>query len=110
MSRLKPLFGALMLALMLWTSGLAQAAEPVVCVPSAVEAPGHFDGDGDETPSDREPGVAHHHAGCSGHQIAAPAELPQMIPAPSSANAPRALSEARLSGHIPDRQLRPPIA
>ena len=110
MIRLKPIFGALMLVLMLWTGGLAHAAERAVCIPAAAETGGHYEGDDDQLPSDREQGVAHHHAGCSGHQLAAPAEQPAMIAKHVSGPAPLARSQRGLYGHDPDGRLRPPIA
>lgn len=110
MFRMKALFGALMLVLMLWTGGLAHAAERVVCIPATAEAAGHYEGDDDQLPSDREQGVAHHHTGCSGHQLAAPAEQPAIILNHSSGTVPLARNEAGLHDHDPDGQLRPPIA
>lgn len=34
---------------------------------------GHFDGDGDQVPSDTTKGYPHHHGGCHDHQLAQPA-------------------------------------
>lgn len=106
----KALIGALMLVLMLWTGGLAHAAERAVCIPAAADAAGHYEGDDDQRSSDRQQGFAHHHAGCSGHQFAAPAEQPATVVNPLSVKLPPVRSEASLNGHDPDGQLRPPIA
>jgi len=105
----KALIGALMLVLMLWAGGLAHAAERLDCIPATAESVGHYEGDSDQLPSDRDQGVAHHHTGCSGHQLAAPAEQPAMIVNHSS-KVMFARSDARPHGHDPDGQLRPPIA
>jgi len=106
----KTLIGALMLVLMLWAGGVAHAAERVDCIPATAEAAGHYEGDKDQLPSDRDQGVAHHHTGCSGHQLAAPAEQPRAVLHHSSATVPPARSEVILPGDDPDGQLRPPIA
>lgn len=106
----KTLIGAMMLVLMLWAGGLAHAAERVDCIPATAEAPGHYEGDDDQLPSDRDQGVVHHHAGCSGHQLAAPAGQPAIIFNHSTATVPLARSEAGPHDHDPDGQLRPPIA
>ena len=104
------LVGAMMLVLMLWTGGVAHAAKGFDCIPAAAEAPGHFDGDGDEVPSDRGEGVAHHHAGCSGHQLGTPGEGPAMVLGTSSDTAPFSWRESGVPGRGPDSLLRPPIA
>lgn len=106
----KALIGTLMLVLMVWTGGLAHAAEREMCMPATTEAAGHYEGDRDQRPSDREQGAAHHHSGCSGHQLAAPAQQPAMIAKLLSGPAPLAGSQAGLHGHDPDGRLRPPIA
>lgn len=106
----KALIGALMLVLMLWTGGLAHAAERIDCIPVTAEAAGHFEGDGDQLPSERDGGVAHHHTGCSGHQLAAPARVPE-APLFHSAEARMfPLDETGPPSREPDNRLRPPIA
>ena len=110
MRPLKTFLGAMMLVLMLWAGGVAHAAERVDCIPATTEAAGHYDGDGDQIPSDREQGAAHHHTGCSGHHLAAPARVAD-APLCSSAGArafPR--NEAGPPSRGPDNLLRPPIA
>ena len=110
MHRWTSFMAALMLVLMVWTGGLAHAAEREVCMPATTEAAGHYEGDRDQRPSDREQGAAHHHSGCSGHQLAASAQQPAMIAKLLSGPAPLAGSHAGLHGHDPDGRLRPPIA
>lgn len=46
------------------------ANELEVCIPADAQVAGHFDGDGDQTPSDANEHATHHHGGCSGHQFA----------------------------------------
>ena len=106
----KTLIGAMMLALMLWAGGLAHAVEPIDCIPPTAEAAGHYEGDDDQLPSDHDEGVGHHHAGCSGHQLAGFAEQPATVLSHSSATVPPAGPQAGIYGHDPDGQLRPPIA
>ena len=106
----KTLIATMMLALMLWAGGLAHASEPIECIPATAEAAGHYEGDDDQLPSDHDEGVVHHHAGCSGHQLLAAAALPAVVVDDSSATVPAARPEAGIHGHLPDRQLRPPIA
>ena len=110
MSMWKATFGALMLVLMLWTGGIAHAAEQIQCIPVTAEAAGHFDGDSDQVPSEREKGVAHHHAGCSGHHLAAPGDSSALLIDPSAATMPLPWREAGVPGRGPDNLLRPPIA
>lgn len=106
----KILISTLMLVLMMWTGGLAHAAERDVCLPQMTEAADHYEGDRDQRPSEREQGAAHHHSGCSGHQLAAPAQQPGMRAVHLSAGLPHAPNQRSLHGHDPDGQLRPPIA
>lgn len=106
----KVLIGTLMLVLMMWTAGSAHAAEREVCMPATTEAAGHYEGDRDQRPSERDQGAAHHHSGCSGHQIAAPAPQPSVCLDHLSAAMRHGQSQTSLHGHDPDGQLRPPIA
>ena len=110
MRPLKTFLSAMMLVLMIWAGGVAHAAERVDCIPAAAEAAGHYDGDGDQLPSDPDQGVAHHHTGCSGHHLAAPAgESKAPLCYSTTARAfPR--NETGPPSHDPDNQLRPPIA
>lgn len=110
MHRWVSLLGSFLLAFALLTGGAAHAAEKFDCVPVASEAAGHFDGDGDESPSGGEQGVAHHHAGCSGHQLATSDEASDLnISVPVSAAA-AAWRETGVSARGPNTLLRPPIA
>lgn len=110
MSRWITLLSAFMLVLMLWTGSVAHAAEQLNCLPTAGEAIGHYEGDPDQVPADSDTGVAHHHAGCNGHQLAAPTdgdEIRLMLPI---RELPFATGNGYVTGRTPDTQLRPPIA
>lgn len=102
--------GVVMLVLMLWTGGMAHAAERFTCIPVSAEDTGHFDGDGDQVPSDSQEGVSHHHMGCSGHHVTAPDHAPEITFARSTEPLPLVRHGAGASSLEPDRQLRPPIA
>lgn len=110
MRRMLHLIGSLMLAVMLWTSTTAHAAEAFGCIEVTAESFGHFEGDGDQVPSDSDKATPHHHGGCHGHHVgvAADAECAEtmitdhMGPRPATSNGPP-------SPH-PDPTLRPPIA
>lgn len=110
MRRWASLWGTILLVLMLWAGGLAHAAERVDRSPATAEADGHYEGDGDQTPSDGDQGIAHQHAGCGGHQLAVPTEQTAIIADHSSAALPLARRGAGLHDHDPDGQLRPPMA
>ena len=110
MRSLKALIGALMLVLMVWTVGLARAAEREVCLPATSQAAGHYEGDRDQRPSEREQGGAHHHSGCNGHQVAAPTDESAMLAKHLSGPSLRERSQTVLYGHDPDGRLRPPMA
>jgi hypothetical protein len=110
MNRWASLLGALMLVLMLWTGGAAHAAERFDCIPMTVQAEGHFDGDGDEAPAGPDQGVAHHHAGCSGHHLNAPDSVVSALVAKPTAVLLLERSDTGTRGNEPDGELRPPIA
>lgn len=99
-----------MLVLMLWTGVAAHAAERFDCIPVTAEVAGHFEGDRDEAPSGRDQGKAHHHSGCNGHQLAAPADQASIEISITAVAAPVARQEAGVPGHGPGAALRPPIA
>ena len=109
MKRWVSILGSLFLAVALLTGGAAHAAERFECIPVSRDAAGHFDGDGDEFPAGEE-GVAHHHAGCSGHQLAMPAADSELISGVFTALVPLAWREAGVPARGPDSLLRPPIA
>lgn len=100
----------MMLVLVVLAGGMAHAAERFDCIPVTAEAAGHYDGDGDEWPPNRDQGVAHHHSGCSGHQLAAPIQTPELTIGLSAAMIPMVWREAGVPGRGPDSLLRPPIA
>lgn len=109
MTRWTSILGALMLVLMLWTGGVAHAAEQFDCMPVTAETIGHFEGDQDQMPSSPDQGVAHHHSGCSGHHIAAPASVAS-LDIGSGKQVALAWRESGVPGRGPESQLRPPIA
>ena len=110
MQRLTTFFGVLMLVLFIWTGSSAHAAERLDCIPVSSEAPGHFEGDRDQSPAKGEKGVAHHHSGCNGHQYAASADaLVPLMPTHRTPVAARWIEQYAASRE-PDNQLRPPIA
>lgn len=110
MHRWTSLLGAVLLVLMLWTGGASHAAERFDCIPATAEAASHFDGDQDQVPSSPDQGVAHHHSGCNGHHMAAPAVASSISPALFRQATPVACREAGAPGRGPDAELRPPIA
>ncbi len=99
-----------MLVLMLWTGGAAHAAERFDCIPVTAETIDHFDGDEDQVPSSPDQGVAHHHSGCGGHHVAAPASDASIEIGALDRAIPLAWREAGVPGHDPEGDLRPPIA
>lgn len=110
MNRWMSLVGSMMLVLMLWTSATAHAAERFDCIPVSTEAAGHFDGDQDEVPSAPDQGVAHHHSGCTGHQLAAPTASDALELSFAAQTAPTPRQETGVPSHGPGALLRPPIA
>lgn len=110
MPRWTSLFVALLLVFSMWTGSVAHAAEELNCDPVAAEAMGHYEGDTDQVPADPETGVAHHHAGCSGHQVAAELDNRAFNVALPGRATPFIRPRAGLAGLVPDAELRPPIA
>ena len=110
MSRWTNLVGALLLVLTLWTGTSAHAAERFDCIPVTEQSAEHFDGDRDETPDDPDKGVAHHHTGCNGHQVATAGDAADLGFSVRTAGLIGARQDARHSGREPEGQLRPPIA
>ena len=110
MRRWTTILSSMILVLTLWTGGVAHAAEKFGCIPVTGEAACHFDGDGDESPAGSEQGVAHHHAGCGGHQFATPDEASDVIIGAAVRVVPVAWREAGVPARGPDSLLRPPIA
>ena len=109
MRRCAAFFAALMLVLLLWTAGTANATERLEAVPTAALA-GHYDGDRDEAPADSHKGVPHHHAPCGEHQIAAPAPMERNALEHSRGLLGVLRGDPAAFGREPGTQLRPPIA
>ena len=104
----------MLLALSVLMGPIVHAMETVQWAGShAVEAmdPDHFDGDGDQVPSDFEKGYTHHHAHCHGHQIGEPAGNcgPIGYAHPRREALAFGVAEVMVSASI-DPALRPPIA
>ena len=110
MNRWISLLGAVMLVLTLWTGSAAHAAERFDCLPLTAEAGAHYDGDRDQVPSTPDQGVAHHHSGCSGHHVAAPATLAEASLFSSGMIRRFPLSDTAPPGPDAENHLRPPIA
>ena len=110
MSRWTKLVGALLLVLMVWTGSSAHALERLECIPVTEQSAGHFDGDRDQTPDNRDQGVTHHHGGCNGHHVATPGQSAAISFSALKNDPSSALVDAGSPGPEPDRQLRPPIA
>lgn len=76
MRRLLLLFACFGVLLSMGSGPIAHAMEPVICIDAgSPAAAAHSEGDGDEVPADADKGYPHHHAGCHGHPMAAPAEM-----------------------------------
>ncbi len=110
MRRWLTIIASLMLAVMVWTGGVAHAAEAFSCAEVSSAESGHFNGDEDQTPSDSGKAVTHHHSGCHGHH--------NLVPLAFEAGSRVSASYALLGfGHDtapterqPPTALRPPIA
>lgn len=111
MRRLLPFFGCLTLLLLMWTGGMAHAAEALGCASSPVaETSLHFEGDGDEVPADSDSPVPHHHGGCHGHHAhLVPGTTSDRVASVTEMTIAPATSRGFV-GTEPDRTLRPPIA
>lgn len=110
MRRLLALVSALMLVLVLWTGTGAHAAEAIDCGEVAESAAGHFEGDGDEVPSDEGKAAPHHHNACHGHCVAVPSGADAAELAIDESKL-LTIARARYRGSLgPDTAIRPPIA
>ena len=110
MSRLFGLFAVLALLLSFTTASVAHALEPPACADMTTElAIGHDDG-GSERPADGDKGIAHHHGGCHGHHVAAPAAAGARLAFADSQAACLGTGDAPLHGAGTDPALRPPQA
>lgn len=92
------------------TGSSAHAAEMFNCTPVSAEAAGHYEGDRDEVPADQGSDVAHHHAGCSGHHLAAPTATLEIHLSQCVSDRSGLADDQRSDSRSPDNQLRPPIA
>lgn len=109
MRRILPLISALMLVLILWTGSAAHAAEAMECGEAAVEAMGHYEGDGDEVPADSDQGSPHHHSACHGHCVAMPAGANASALHGSDAESLGQWLESVGPSTEPTTEIRPPI-
>jgi hypothetical protein len=110
MRRFLTLVSALMLVLVLWTGTAVHAAEAMECGAVAESAAGHFEGDGDQVPSDEGKGTPHHHNTCHGHCTAVPSGA-EPVDNQTGAKEPLTLAPSRHRGSLgPDTAIRPPIA
>lgn len=111
MRRLLFLFACLGVVLSIGGGSIAHAMEPVICIePGTVAAAAHSAGDGDEVPADADKGYPHHHAGCHGHHVAAPAELNSTADGITSPSRVAIQPSAALVAAANDPGLRPPQA
>ena len=110
MTRWTSILGAILLVLMLWTGGTANAAERFGCNPLTTTAADYDGGSQDQLPSTPDKCVTHNHSGCASHHLAAPASAPSMELALLQETAHFAWHEVGVPGHSPDSELRPPIA
>ena len=110
MLRWTSIIGTFMLVLMVWTGGMARAAEPIACVPTTSAIACHVEGNNDKAPSGQEQGLGRCHTGCSGHQLSVPADNGAMDLELSTLVMPATRHEAGVPGHGPGAALRPPIA
>lgn len=111
MQRVAAIITAIALVLSIWTGSAAHAAEKSECIPVTAEVAGHFDGDQDQAPDRDEKGVAHHHGGCSGHQVSGSMDTVSVAFADFTDEPVLIAANAVFrAGLPPDSQLRPPIA
>lgn len=111
MARILTFLTCLAVVVSLGWGSFAHAMEPIGCIDARTSAAtGHVEGDRDEVPADSDKGYPHHHAGCQGHQIAAPFEsAPRLTHV--SGDMPLGLVQlVELHGARTDPALRPPQA
>lgn len=104
------MLGAILLVLILWTGGTANAADRFDCNPATTAASDYDGGSQDQLPSSPDKCVTHNHSGCGGHHLATPTSTPSMQLALRQETATFAWHEVGIPGHSPDSELRPPIA
>lgn len=110
MRRWLTMIASLMLAVMVWTGGVAHAAEAFTCAEVSATEAGHFNGDEDQTPSDSGKAVTHHHSGCHGHHNLVPLAFESKSGAIASYSLLGLGHDAVLIDRQPPTALRPPIA
>ena len=88
----------------------AHASQRFDCIAVASQTAEHFRGDRDEAPSKSEKGVAHHHSGCSGHQLGEPAQAEVDAELATVSMVRPELRYMGADSLAPDAELRPPIA
>ena len=109
-SRLLTILMGLVLLLSMATGAVAHASEQICSPVTEVSASvGHSDGDGDQLP-DTDKGVPHHHGGCHGHHVAAPADHKVAAGPIASSSDLLAGATTIAASVLPDTSLRPPIA
>ena len=103
-------FCALFLVLSVSTGPALHAETGSDCLPTSSASAEHYDGDSDQVPDKGEKGSAHHHGGCSGHQVGqtATSSVHPSVSIQASSGMPAATYFR--AGLGPDSQLRPPIA
>ena len=110
MRRWLSIIASLMLAVMVWTGGVAHATDAFTCAEASTTEAGHFDGDREQTPSDSGKALSHHHGGCHGqHNLLSPTIEATTCTIPA-ANPPGFGPEAAVIDSEPPTALRPPIA
>lgn len=110
MRRLLPLLSTLLLVLVLWTGTAAHAAEALDCSDVTVGSAGHYEGDGDEVPSDSDTATPHHHSVCHGHCMLMPLDGDSVAFDNENGSGMAAAPYDLSGGSGPDTALRPPIA
>lgn len=109
MHRVFVLFACLAMFLTLGVGSVTHAMEPIACadVGSDTQAV-HSDGDRDQVPADSDTGYPHHHGGCHGHHIAAPAAKADVVSDRHVASLTRPALISGLPMVATEAALRPP--
>ena len=110
MNRWTSFLGAIVLVLIVLTSGAAHAAESLGCISANTEASIQYGGEQDSAPSAPNNCATHSHNSCSGHHAMAPANAPSIEVALLRENTSFSWREAAIPDYRPDSDLRPPIA
>lgn len=110
MRRLFALLCTLLLSMMLWTATASHAAEALGCSDVLAGAVEHYEGDGDQVPSDGDKVVPHHHSPCHGHCVGFAAALGDVIQLERSGSIHAPPVRTRSGELATHPALRPPIA